>query len=59
MLSRFLGVYHHFSKGPDGTVQMCREGKKYLQAIVSKYMKEIGVKTLAHAPSPSLREKAR
>ncbi len=53
-VSRYLGVYHHFGKLPDGTITCKTEAKSYLTAAVKRYMAEIKVEHLAHVPSPSI-----
>ena len=42
-VSRYLGVYHHFGKLPDGTITCATEAKSYLTAAVKRYMDEINV----------------
>ena len=56
-VSRYLGVYHHFGKLPDGTITCATEAKSYLTAAVKRYMTEIGVKDLSYVPSPSIEDK--
>ena len=53
-VSRYLGVYHDFSKLPDGTIACTTEAKSYLTAAVKRYMAEIKADSLPHAPSPSI-----
>jgi hypothetical protein len=57
-ISRHLGVYHHLSLSKDGKVTtMLREGKKYLEAVVTRYCEEIGAKSLPWVDSPSAEDK--
>ena len=45
-ISRHLGVYHHLSYSSDGKITTYREGHRYLEAVVKKYMSETAVKSL-------------
>jgi hypothetical protein len=56
-LSRYLGVYHHLSEEKDGTVRLVTGAKQYLEAIVTRYMKEAGCTNLPYVPSPVLEDK--
>ena len=57
LVTRFLGVNHHFKTLGDGTCQMLTEGREYLEAAVQEYMKEIGVSSLKCVPSPFIDDK--
>ena len=54
--SIYLGVYHHFEVS-GSRVRMHREGKKYLEAVVARYMKEIGAQSLSYVPPPVREDK--
>ena len=54
-ISRHLGVHHHMSYSGDGKITtMHREGHRYLEAVVKKYMNETGVKALPWVATPSI-----
>ena len=57
ILSRYLGIYHHFKTLPDGTIQMITEAKDYVLDAVKTYMEECKVSSLSWVPSPSIDDK--
>ena len=56
-VDRYLGIYHHFRRLPDGTINMYSECEKYFQDAVRVYSEEVGVKELPFVPTPSLEDK--